>query len=236
MEYGKALVDGDVFAYRAAFATRNDPQEEALDCVDTLLRLGVERVSQLPYEFSNYQVYLTCSGHQFRHDVAKTAVYKGNRKGTEKPQHLQAIRDHMVSMWDAVESVEQEADDCLAIEATQLDYNCTIVSVDKDMMQVPCWHYNPVKDTMVKVTPAEGIKFFYTQILTGDSVDNIIGLHKVGPKTADKMLDGIEEEDDLWDAVLKAYEGDRDRVVENARLLWLRRYEGELWEPPDNRQ
>ena len=179
MDYGKALVDGDVFAYRAAFATRDDPQEEALDCVDTLLRLGVERVSQLPYEFSNYQVYLTCSGHQFRHDVAKTAVYKGNRKGTEKPQHLQAIRDHMVNMWDAVESVEQEADDCLAIEATQLDYNCTIVSVDKDMMQVPCWHYNPVKDTMVKVTSAEGIKFFYTQILTGDSVYNIIGSSEI---------------------------------------------------------
>ena len=236
MEYGKALVDGDVLAYRAAFATRNEPPEEAIDCIDYLLRTSIERVSQLPYEFSNYQVYLTCSGHQFRHDIAKTAVYKGNRKGTEKPVHLQSIRDHMADMWDAVESVEQEADDCLAIEATQLNHDCTIISIDKDMLQVPCWHYNPVKETMVKVTPDEGTKFFYTQILTGDAVDNIIGLHKVGPKTADKMLEGAETEDDLWEAVLKAYDGDRDRVVENARLLWLRRYEGELWEPPDNRQ
>ena len=236
MEYGKALVDGDVLAYRAAFATRNEPQEEAIDCIDYLLRTSIERVSQLPYEFSNYQVYLTCSGHQFRHDIAKTAVYKGNRKGTEKPVHLQSIRDHMADMWDAVESVEQEADDCLAIEATQLDYDCTIVSIDKDMLQVPCWHYNPVKEVFVKVTPDEGTKFFYTQILTGDAVDNIIGLHKVGPKTADKMLEGAETEDELWEAVLKAYDGDRDRVVENARLLWLRRHEGELWEPPDNRQ
>ena len=236
MEYGKALVDGDVLAYRAAFATRNEPQEEAIDCIDYLLRTSIERVSQLPYEFSNYQVYLTCSGHQFRHDIAKTAVYKGNRKGTEKPVHLQSIRDHMADMWDAVESVEQEADDCLAIEATQLNHDCTIISIDKDMLQVPCWHYNPVKETMVKVTPDEGTKFFYTQILTGDAVDNIIGLHKVGPKTADKMLEGADTEDDLWEAVLKAYDGDRDRVVENARLLWLRRYEGELWEPPDNRQ
>jgi len=50
------------------------------------------------------------------------------------------------------------------------------------------------------------------------------------------MLDGVDNELDLWDAVLKAYDGDVDRVVENARLLWLRRTEGELWEPPDNRQ
>ena len=236
MDYGKALVDGDVFAYRAAYATNDGTQDDAVDCIDTLLRLGVERVSQLPYEFSNYQVYLTCSGYQFRHDIAKSHPYKGNRSQREKPTHLQYIRDYMISDWDAVVSVEQEADDCLAIEATRLDYDCTIVSIDKDMLQVPCWHYNPVKDVMKKVTPDEGIKFFYTQILTGDPVDNIVGLKGVGPKTADKMLDGVDTEPDLWDAVLKAYDGDVDRVVENARLLWLRRSEGELWEPPDNRQ
>ena len=44
-----------------------------------------------------------------------------------------------------------------------------------------------------------------------------------------------ETEEDLWDAVIKAYDGDIDRVVENARLLWLRRYEGEIWQPPDKR-
>ena len=89
---------------------------------------------------------------------------------------------------------------------------------------------------MTKVTPDEGIKSFYTQILTGDTADNIVGLQGIGPKKAEKLLDGADTEDDLWDAVLKAYDGDVDRVVENARLLWLRRYEGELWEPPNNRQ
>ena len=141
----------------------------------------------------------------------------------------------MVSNWEAEVSVEQEADDCLAIEATQLNYDCTIVSIDKDMLQVPCWHYNHVKDEMRKMTPYEGIKFFYTQILTGDSADNIVGLRGIGPKKADKILEGVDEEADLWDAVLKAYDGDLDRVVENARLLWLRRYEGEIWQPPDKR-
>ena len=105
--------------------------------------------------------------------------------------------------------MEQEADDCLAIQATELDYDCTIVSVDKDMLQVPCWHYNPVKGSMVRVQPFEGTKFFYTQILTGDSADNIHGLYQVGPKKADKILDGAATEEELWEAVVKAYEGGR---------------------------
>jgi len=236
MKYGKALIDGDVFAYRAAFATNSGTQDEARVLTDSILQIAIETVVGWPYEQDDYQVYLTCSGYQFRHDIAKTHVYKGHRKSKEKPVHLQYIRDYMISDWQAVVSVEQEADDCLAIEATQLDHDCTIVSVDKDMLQVPCWHHNPVKGTMTKVTPDEGIKSFYTQILTGDTADNIVGLQGIGPKKAEKLLDGADTEDDLWDAVLKAYDGDVDRVVENARLLWLRRYEGELWEPPNNRQ
>jgi hypothetical protein len=26
------------------------------------------------------------------------------------------------------------------------------------------------------------------------------------------------------------YDGDEARVIENGRMLWLRRYEGEIWE------
>jgi hypothetical protein len=235
MKYGKALIDGDVFAYRAAFATNDSDQTEARVLTDSILQIAIETVVGWPWEQDDYQVYLTCSGYQFRHDIAKTHVYKGNRKSKDKPVHLQYIRDHMIENWGAEVSIEQEADDCLAIEATQLDYDCTIVSVDKDMMQVPCWHHNPVKGTMTKVTPDEGIKFFYTQMLTGDAADNIVGLQGIGPKKAEKILQDVTTEDDLWDTVLKAYEGDVDRAVENARLLWLRRYEGEIWQPPDMR-
>jgi hypothetical protein len=36
----------------------------------------------------------------------------------------------------------------------------------------------------------------------------------------------------MWDVVFKAYEGDVTRIIEGARLLWLRRYDEEMWEPP----
>jgi hypothetical protein len=48
------------------------------------------------------------------------------------------------------------------------------------------------------------------------------------------MLSEAKTEQDLWEACVKAYDGDVDRVIENARLLWLRRTEGEIWQPPVN--
>ena len=68
--------------------------------------------------------------------------------------------------------------------------------------------------------------------MTGDAADNIKGIFKVGPVKADKILEGITEEKDLYEAVVKAYDGDKERVLENARLLWLRREEGQMWQPP----
>jgi DNA polymerase-1 len=141
----------------------------------------------------------------------------------------------MESKYKATISEGEEADDLIAIEAARLGYDACVASIDKDMLQIPCWHFNIVRGDYTKVTPDEGIKFFYTQILTGDRADNIVGLFKVGPKKAEKILDGATEEEDLWDRVVKAYDGDEERVIENARLLWLRREEGEIWLPPKAR-
>jgi 5'-3' exonuclease len=79
----------------------------------------------------------------------------------------------------------------------------------------------------------------------GDRVDNIIGLHGIGPVKAEKLLFGCDSEKALYAACVDAYavsyhelydEGAygiaQERVLENARLLWIQRYTGELWEPP----
>ena len=126
----------------------------------------------------------------------------------------------------------EEADDLISKAAASLDYNCVVASIDKDMLQLPCWHFNFGRNEWIKVDKESGTKFFYTQILTGDRADNIIGLYGIGPKKAEKILQDCHTEEDLWDAVVKAYEGDVEHALENARLLWLRRYEGEIWCPP----
>jgi 5'-3' exonuclease len=229
---GKVLIDGDIIAYRAAFATQDFLPKDAEEKVDALMKYVLDETIELPFPSKwEYQTYLTGSTN-FRFDIAKSYPYKGNRKANEKPKYLKSARDYMVDKYSAVISVEEEADDLIGIGAAELGYNCVVASIDKDMLQLPCWHFNFVKGEWSKVDQWGGDLFFYTQVLTGDAADNIKGLKGIGPKKAEKLLQGCKSVDDLWEACVKAYDGDTTRIIENARLLWLRRYEGELWEPP----
>ena len=228
---GKVLIDGDIIAYRAAFSTEQMGSQDTRNKVDDLIEFILDSTVLFPEIGLDYSVYLTGKGN-FRDDIAKSYPYKGNRKSVQKPRHLQTARDHMESKYQAIISKGEEADDLIAKEAARLDYKACVASIDKDMLQLPCWHFNIVRGDYLEVTPFGGIKFFYTQILTGDTADNIVGLFRVGPVKAKKILEDAETEEDLWDCVVKAYDGNQDRVIENARLLWLRREEAEIWQPP----
>tara|TARA_R110000868_G_scaffold49926_1_gene160220 strand:- start:452 stop:1171 length:720 start_codon:yes stop_codon:yes gene_type:complete len=231
MDMGKVLIDGDIIAYRAAFSTEQMGASDTRRKVDDLIQFILDSTVLFPEIGLDYVVYLTGKGN-FRDNIAKSHPYKGNRKSVQKPRHLQTARDHMESEYQAIISKGEEADDLIAKEAARLDYHACVASIDKDMLQIPCWHFNIVRGDYLKVEPFGGIKFFYTQILTGDTADNIVGLWKVGPVKAKKILEDAETEEELWDLVVKAYDGNEERVIENARLLWLRREEEEIWQPP----
>lgn len=226
----KILIDGDIFAYRAAYSCEDQDVEDAIDKVDDLIQWSIYSCV-LEYDVEDYQVFLTGKGN-FRYDIAKTHDYKGNRKDVEKPEHLEAIRNHMINEWDAVVSKGEEADDLIAIEATKIGPEAIVVSVDKDMLQIPCRHYNPTRNTHTVVSVPDAMKFFYKQILTGDRADNIVGLYGIGPAKAEKIIADCVTEADYYLECLHQYGGEEDRVVENARLLWLRRYPNQIWEPP----
>ena len=134
--------------------------------------------------------------------------------------------------YDAQVSEGEEADDLIAIEATKVGPSAIICSVDKDFLQVPCHHYNLNKKTLVKMDEFEGLRFFYTQIIMGDSADNVFGIKGVGPVKAGKMLADAKTERELYEICVAAYGGDTSKVTENARLLWLLREEGQVWSPP----
>jgi 5'-3' exonuclease len=93
-------------------------------------------------------------------------------------------------------------------------------------------HYNFVKNERYYITESQAIKNFYRQLLTGDRTDNIPGLAGIGPKKAEKILQDCETEQELYKAVLKAYDGNVEYLTEQGQLLWIRRKDNELWEPP----
>lgn len=227
----KILIDADIIAYRVAAACENEPLTTACRRADSMVYDILLSVDHDDRWYDDWSLYLTNGENNFRNDVAVTAVYKGNRP-SKKPKHLKGVKKHFVEKWGAVFAEGQEADDAIAIEATALNGDGVIVSLDKDFKQVAGWHYNFIKRIHEYVNEEDATRFFYKQILMGDSADNIIGLYKVGPVKAEKMLKNCATEIDMYNVCVEAYESE-ERVLENARLLWLRRFEGQIWEPPN---
>lgn len=223
----KALIDADIVCYRIGFSSQEVNEKIAVARTADFM----EELVMKPW-VGDYQGFLTGSNN-FRKEIAKTVPYKGNRT-QDKPIHYDLIREYLVSAWGCIVVENQEADDAIGIAAYEFKdpEEFIIMSIDKDLDMLRGWHYNFIKDDKYLVDEYQAIRNFYKQILTGDRVDNIVGLKGIGPKKADKILQDCLNEKDLYQAVLDAYDGDKDRVLENGQLLWIRRKEGELWQPP----
>lgn len=213
----QALIDGDIVAYRAACTCEDDDSEDyVFSKVDDI----IDKITFYT-DSDEYRVFLTGSNN-FRKAIYPE--YKAHRP-TEKPFWLQTIREYLVKEYKAEVCEGQEADDAMGINQTEETIICTI---DKDLLMIPGQHYNFVKDEFKTVTYLDGLKHFYMQCLQGDRSDNIKGIPGVGPKKAERILDGCVTEYDLFKAVRNAYGNDEEFLM-NGRVLWIRRNENEDW-------
>lgn len=221
-------------AYRSACTV---PDEEPESYALHNAKLLMQKITDQFDRGLEQRGFLTGSGN-YREKIATIQPYKGNRKDVPKPKYLQAVREYLVYAWGAEIVEGREADDALGcMQYAAKDKSTCIVTVDKDLDGVPGWRLNPVTGVHRYVTLTEANQFFYTQLLTGDRVDNILGLKNIGPKKAAKLLEGLTEEKALYNACRAAYTGvhgfDGDKYLEeNANLLWIQRKEGELWTKP----
>lgn len=222
-----ALIDADWMIYRVGFASEEDEEKYAKARLTEL----VTDIVFFELGCDGYETYLTGSAN-YRYEIATTVPYKGNRATAKRPKHYDALREHMQRLGaEVMEGIE--ADDKVAMRMAEGEF--VLVGVDKDLLQIPGHHWNPIRQEYKFVTEFEGLYSFYTQLLVGDRSDNIKGLWKVGPVKAEKILKGCETEQELYEACLKAYLDHNEtleRLLENGRLLWLQRKEGELWSPP----
>jgi 5'-3' exonuclease len=234
------LIDGDILVYRVGFATQKNRFSEAQRQVDNWMEKIMEE-----FDTIHFHLYLSDSESNFRKEIDPN--YKANRK-VEKPRHYEAIINYMLDNWDAEVAWEQEADDAMGIKQRySLDHqsenmnlrNTVICTVDKDLDQIAGKHYNFITGTTYETTYEEGLKFFYTQLLTGDPVDNIIGLEGIGLVKAAKILKGCTTEPELFNATYRAYNlVYKDKVdcniamINNGRLVKIRQYPNEMWEFP----
>jgi hypothetical protein len=210
------------------------------------------------------QVFLTSddkSNYRFKRATIKE--YKGNRKDAVKPTKYHEMREYLVKQWGAQVIHGAEADDAMGYTQYQMEQayekavwdegdlldiwesdRSIICSCDKDMDMIPGWHYNWQKDKAYEVSEEEAWRFFYWQLLVGDSTDNIPGCPGVGEKNplAMSIKDGTFPgggafsrrgiERVVSDRYVEKL-GDKawEAMRENADLLWIQREKGVLWEP-----
>jgi len=179
---------------------------------------------------THFAVIFDYSSKTFRNELFPE--YKANR--SEPPEDLIpqfGLIRHATRAFSlpCIEMEGFEADDLIATYcrlACEADADTTIVSSDKDLMQLvgrTVSMYDPMKDREIRIpeviekwgVPPE--KMIDLQALTGDSVDNVPGIPGIGPKTAAQLL---EEYGDLETLLARASEikqnKRRESIIENA--------------------
>lgn len=178
---------------------------------DEVLRNGLGRLNKSINEITTHiedihddlyrvELFITTCDNNFRYSIEPT--YKANRK---KNKYVELIRNYLKN-GHAEYSDTLEADDLIAKRAKELGVdNCIIVSIDKDLRTIGGYYFSPYKKKVLEdsgyvskvykqekvelISKEDANRFFYTQMLTGDSVDNIKGLKGYGVKRAEKVLE-----------------------------------------------
>lgn len=263
----RLLIDADVIAYRAAFASEKTKylvaeedcklleyddaktakasaeltdayvwsRKEVAD-VDQATMIADVMVREMKdrYAAENPSVSLYLSGvGNFRYSIATRASYKGGR--SQPPVHLKAVREHLIAM-GAVVSAGEEADDLIGIAVTA-EPTSVVCSIDKDLMQLPGRHYNFVTKEEVTVTKKAAVLNLYTQVIAGDSTDNIPGCGGMGPVKARKAIAECKNAYECWRTALDIYGAVYGKIgpgfcLETAHLVFVRRTVGGFFTPP----
>lgn len=211
-----------------------EPLSHALHNVKVLMERIMEECQLNEFDI---KVALS-SGRTFRHDLAKTRPYKGNRDTARRPKYEKEIREYLIKHYDTTVAEYEEADDLLGIWQTKYGpEDSIIISIDKDLDQIPGLKYNWVQDVGYTITPEQAYYNFHIQLLTGDATDNIPGLPGIGPGKAAKALHGLETEAEQFAEVQSMYSihsGKEDwweYLKEQGSLVWIRRHVDEEFNP-----
>ncbi|WP_374650333.1 DNA polymerase I [Dongia sp.] len=231
------LIDGSGYIFRAFHAlpplTRSDgtPVNAVLGFTNMLLKLIEDSDAE-------YIAVIFDAGRKtFRNEIY--AEYKAHRP--EAPPELvpqfalirEATRAFNVS---AIEMPGYEADDLLATYATQAakqGHEVTIVSSDKDLMQLVGEHialFDPMKNRKIgrdEVIEKFGVppeKVIDIQSLAGDSSDNVPGVPGIGLKTAAELITTYGDLDTLLARAAEIKQPKRrENLLGNAELARISR-------------
>ncbi len=256
--------------------------------VDQLIELILDRTGA-----SHYEVFLSETGN-FRLKVASVKKYKGTRQSEKPKwwgairRHLYDKHEATAVYGceaDDMLSIRQRAylaegtKSCIASRDKDLricpglhySWACGDKQPEKPLYEVdeigalwPKWGTTKAGNPCIADLKGCGLKFFYAQLIMGDTADNIPGAPKKGVTYAFNAINECTSEEEMYGIVLEAYREaykcykgcgktlnpfisytdwrgklQRKRVEDVMReqgiLLWMQEFEGQMWDHPHRR-
>lgn len=192
------LVDFDGLVCKSMYgAIRNSDEDTSLnDLIMVAYESLMDRLKDIEDKVQQYfddrpiESILCMSGHTWKKDLYSS--YKATRK---KDARIGAFRDFVLfTMRESIIKIDGfEADDVITVlnQAAKNSSKATlavIASDDKDLKYIGGFYTGLDKNS--DILYKEDNHELYCQLLAGDSEDNIVGISRVGMKTADKLLAG----------------------------------------------
>lgn len=269
---GRTLhIDADFLAYMVSYDATKSLDEMKHNCDAMIERLRAQSGAE------HVALHLTHkdSDKGGRYDIAIQREYQGNRKNKPKPKYLNVIRKWMEDERGAFLYKDREADDGMAEAQYKAEHDLTIIATkDKDLCMLPGlqidwdtgeitdsddWGYIELeakesknKQTTYKLR-GRGNKFFWAQLLMGDTADNVKGLPKciheeytggkakpIGPVLTYNVLKDVKNNKEAWSIVQKLFKAAgehepfvhwktgepatwREVLASEMQILWMRR-------------
>ena len=205
----KALIDGDIVIHRSAFSAENE--EAWVACARATAMIEEILVA---LDATVYEIWIS-GENNFRYQVFPE--YKANRLKQKRPRWEQEVKQHLLENWGANISDGCEADDMLG---SRMSENSIICTNDKDLKQIPGWHYNFVTGEKFHVSQDEADRYFFYQLIVGDTTDGIKGVVGSGPQKAKKVLSEGMTNEEMYDTVLNMYSCEEEFDL-NAQCVYI---------------
>lgn len=229
------LVDADSLIFASCYS--NDKQGQFYtdieDAINKFDQQFMKIVNDLEERFEIQKV-ITFNGSKGNFRKKITPVYKANRKKQDLPPLLHDMHDYVKKQYNSVYGYGIETDDLVSAYWFSLSKdlgreNVMIVSIDKDYRQFPAliynYHYNHRE--IVDITPEEAMFNFYSQMIEGDTADNVNYFKGKGKKFAENYLKNCKTKyqytKKMYELFKEKYKGKaRQKYVECYNLLKLR--------------
>lgn len=243
----KEWINGRWDQYAMKRVQEPEPLENGIYNIKQMMRMIITNSGA-----DSYRAFLSGKDN-YRDLVATIQVYKGNRDPSRKPFYYKELKQYLIDQWGAEVTDGYEADDAMSMAQYKSTEDTIICTLDKDLDMCEGLHYNWVRDERYKVTTIIGLRFFYKQLITGDSTDNIPGLFRLTKTKATKkiltVIDDLSTAVEMWNYVVSVYKDSFSslerqglggvgrtelqlKLVEIARLLHMSRSNPDDFEIP----